>query len=78
MYLQRQAGPPPLPSYTRETLPVYLRTPKQIRAEGLEPTGPPVGILAWTPQDSYVLAQCPVWDIRKAVRTLDPGQESLL
>ena len=78
VYRQRKAGPPPLPSYTSETLPAYLCTPKQIRAEGLEPTGPPVGILSWTPQGSYAPAQCPVWDIRKAVRTLDPGQNGLL
>ncbi len=29
VYSQRQAGPPPLPSYTSATLPAYLRTPKQ-------------------------------------------------
>lgn len=33
---------------------------------------------SWTPQGSYAPAQCPVWDIRKAVRTLDPGQDGLL
>lgn len=78
VYRQRQAGPPPLPSYTSETLPAYLWTRKQIRAKGLEPTGLPVGVLSWTPQGSYTLAQCQVWDIRTAVRTLDPGQDSLL
>ena len=78
VYRQRQAGPPPLPSYTSEMLPVYLCTPKQIRAEGLEPTGPPVGMLSWTPQGSCAPAQCPVWDIRKAIRTLDPAQDGLL
>ncbi|MFC7819923.1 hypothetical protein ACFUTR_35535 [Streptomyces sp. NPDC057367] len=77
VYRQRQAGPL-LPSYTSETLPAYLYTSKQIRAEGLEPSGPPVGILSWTPQGSYAPAQCPVWDIRKAIRTFDPDQDGLL
>lgn len=39
-YSEKPAGPPPLPVYTSETLPWNLRTLKQIRAEGREPTGP--------------------------------------
>jgi hypothetical protein len=42
VYRERQAVPPPLPAYTGKTLPWYLRTLKQIRAEGLEPVGRPV------------------------------------
>ncbi|MEV6534892.1 hypothetical protein AB0M86_35790 [Streptomyces sp. NPDC051639] len=72
-YSERPAGPPPLPVYTSETLPWNLRTPKQIRAEGREPTGPPTGVLSWTPQGQYAPIECPVWDVNKAVRPLDPG-----
>ncbi|WP_328755497.1 hypothetical protein OHA28_49440 [Streptomyces sp. NBC_00269] len=72
MYRERQAVPPPLPAYTGKTLPWYLRTLKQIRAEGLEPVGRPVGALSWTPQGQYAPIECPAWDIRKAERPLDP------
>ncbi|WCE02518.1 hypothetical protein PGH47_43010 (plasmid) [Streptomyces sp. HUAS 31] len=67
------AGPPPLPTYTSETLPEHLHTPKQIRDRGLEPAGRPVGMLSWTPLGQYTPVKCPVWDIRKAVRPLDQG-----
>ncbi|MGX1673239.1 hypothetical protein [Streptomyces sp. NPDC055400] len=73
VYRERQAGPVPLPAFTGDTLPWYLRTPKQIRAEGLEPVGRPAGLLSWTPQSAYTPVECPVWDIRQAKRPLDPG-----
>jgi hypothetical protein len=69
--------PPPLPVFTRETLPSYLRTPKQIRQEGLEPVGRPVGLLSWIPQGSTWPIERPVWDIRHAEAPMPQGPDLL-
>lgn len=73
----RAPQPPPLPVFTRETLPSCLRTRKQIRQEGLEPVGRPVGLLSWTPQGSYVPIERPVWDIRQAREPTPQGFDLL-
>lgn len=62
--------PPPLPVFTGESLPDHLRTRKQIRQEGLEPVGRPVGLLSWTPQGHNWPIERPVWDIRQAEKPM--------
>ncbi|CAM5384939.1 hypothetical protein [Streptomyces viridochromogenes] len=60
--------PPSLPVFT--SLPDHLSTRKQIRQEGLEPVGRPVGLLSWTPQGYNSPIERPVWDIRQAEKPM--------
>ncbi len=58
--------PDPLPEFTRETLPRHFRTWQQISDAGLEPVGPPVGLLVWTPRDAYSSKSTKVYDASRA------------
>lgn len=69
--------PPSLPVFTGESLPDHLRTRKQIRQEGLEPVGRPVGLLSWTPRGYNSPMERPVWDTRQA-KKLMPRQPDIL
>ncbi|MFI9585564.1 hypothetical protein ACIHCQ_27805 [Streptomyces sp. NPDC052236] len=58
--------PDRLPEFTRETLPRNFRTWQQISDAGLEPVGPPVGLLVWTPRNAYSSKNAKVYDASRA------------
>jgi hypothetical protein len=66
-----------LPEFTPETLPRGVRTWQQICKAGLNPVGPPVGVLVFTPKGASGSKRAKVYDLTRAERP-DPGQVDLI